>query len=380
MDKNNEIYNFLVSVNEPQMAQDLSGTVIKYLLKQFPNKEPSMQDVLFIQPKKLCKIMNEKKLLYEPMVVSIMQYKTINNTDSGFTYKQYERALEIYKGYLSNQQHISKIKRREVVKEDYIDIYEYYTNNPNYELVTEKTTTSFVKKNLNTRIGKLVLKHPYRRTDINDASIYWLCQCDCGSWVMLQKADLKHIKSCGCDNMENYIGQRHEHLECIDQVKTITKNGHKTIKLKVKCDCGNEKIMSIHQFKNAIYCGRWCGIADWSANNGEHLKRLFKNKTNISKIGRTEANKNSTTGYAGVTYLKKIDKYMSYIVFQGERETLGFYNLPESAYQARLKAQRILQQDCLEELEKDEEVLKNKYLLRLLNKVKEKIKNMPVAI
>ena len=372
----NEIYKMLIEFNSEDIAKELFDCIYQYMATTYEKDNITLKNLCFIQPKILCKIMNEKKLLYEPMVISIIQYKSKYSIDFGFPATKYQEALTTYMRYSTNQKHISKIKRNEIVKEDYTDIFSFYSNNPNWEQVSEEQETMFVKKIKNKKFGKLTAKYPYKRIDIADPSIYWLCKCDCGSWMMLQKADLKHIHSCGCDSKENYVGQRHEHLECIEQTRTISKNGAKSFKLKVRCDCGNEKIMSVGKFKNSIYCGRWCGLADWSKDNGKRLKGLFYDDTNIAKLGKSNPNCNSSTGYLGVGENKKVGTYFAYISFKKKREHLGTYSTPEIAMRVRKEAQKILQGNCIDELRQDEFVQNNKYLMRLIERAEEKLKGL----
>lgn len=382
----NEIYKMLLDFNDEEMANKLYETIAVYLLFNYGDENVDLHHLLCIMPKKLCKVMNEKELLYEQMVMSIMLYKNNNNIQTGFNFAQYQKALDTYMAYDTNKKHVSKLKKKEqrTTIEDFKDeksctIADVISNiRRQKDIEIAELDNDFVKPHLNKRYGHLVAKIPYRKNYVADPSIYWLCECDCGQFVSYRAASLKHKKSCcNCSNMDNYIGQKHDSLECIDQRNIIKPNGKSNTQLKVKCECGSIKIMSIQRFKESKCCGHWCPMFAEKYHDMEKssqtFKRLFQKGTNVAKIGRTETNKNSTTGYLGVYYHAKTDKYLSYITFRGKRENLGFYNLPETAYKVRLSAQKIVQMQFIEELEKDEFIQNNKYLKRLLEKVKAKL-------
>ena len=48
----------------------------------------------------------------------------------------------------------------------------------------------------------------------------------------------------------------------------------------------------------------------------------------------------------------------------------------QTAYKVRLTAQKLLQGECIAELEKDEFVQKNKYLMKILRRVKAKLNSI----
>ena len=102
---------------------------------------------------------------------------------------------------------------------------------------------------------------------------------------------------------------------------------------------------------------------------------MFFNDTNVGKLGRTDSNSNSSTGYLGVTFVQSTGKYLAYITFQHKQEMLGTYNTPEEAYKVRLAAQNMLHTQFLQELDENEFVQHNKFLVRLLDKVKNAVQN-----
>ncbi|WP_304393421.1 hypothetical protein [uncultured Clostridium sp.] len=384
--EDNEIRKMLLEFNNEDLANKMFETIYIYMLFHFGEDNITLHNLFCIMPNKLCKIMNKDELLYEPMVTSIMMYKVKNGIETGFRATQYEKALETYLTYATNKKHVGKIKRKEhqATIEDFkeeksatiTDVVCNLVSSKDVELVD--INNMYAREHANERNGKLVAKIPYRKNYVDDASIYWICECDCGQFVSYRAASLKNHTSCKmCENMKSHIGEKHGSLECIDQKITIKDNGKAKVELKVKCECGSIRIMTVGKFLSAKCCGHYCPMFSEKYHDMEksstNFKNLFRNGTNVAKLGNTKTNRNNTTGYLGVYYQSKLDKYMAYITFRGKTENLGFYNLPEVAYKVRLSAQKIAHEQCIEELEKDEFIQNNKYLKRLLEKVKKKV-------
>ena len=77
------------------------------------------------------------------------------------------------------------------------------------------------------------------------------------------------------------------------------------------------------------------------ANN--KLENLRLAPRNVLDNGQNKKlHKNSTTGFNGVTYSKSSRKFLSRICIENKRINLGYFDTAESAYDARLKAQKEL--------------------------------------
>lgn len=254
---------------------------------------------------------------------------------------------------------------------------DYFLNSPDWQMLMELPVGVWVNDLKNQRNGKLVAYFPFKNNAIKDPSIYWLCKCDCGSFIMLRGNKFKELTHCGCEDNKDYVGSSHDHLTCTAQHTSVTDTGFRTFKLTVKCDCGKTKTMTPAKFENAKCCGLQCPLRvpdDTKQKNGKRIQKYFFNGTNVSKIGRKDVNKNNTTGYLGVSYNSSNGKYLAYITFQGKREDLGYYDDPEIAYKVRIAAQDILQAQFIQELNDFEFIKNNKHLSELLNKVKLKLK------
>lgn len=92
----------------------------------------------------------------------------------------------------------------------------------------------------------------------------WLCRCDCGNQVIINRSTLKEgtSTSCGCKTkpIEIKPGDRFNKLLILKQVENVReKTGHKRRAFLCRCDCGNIVIIKGHDFnKNRISCGH-CG-------------------------------------------------------------------------------------------------------------------------
>lgn len=64
------------------------------------------------------------------------------------------------------------------------------------------------------------------------------------------------------------------------------------------------------------------------ATNYENSQNIYKPQTN------------NTSGFLGVTYIPKKNKWRSKIAVEGKRLSLGYYKTPEDAYKAYIEAKR----------------------------------------
>jgi hypothetical protein len=398
----NELYKCIDNyIEDKEQAAYIFEKVASYLMSNFGEDSVTIKNFLCIMPETLYKeTTNTYKSIYQDIMYIVLRYKAETGTTTGFPMKRYESVYNKNKAREEmllkkqqaryEQQHKEKVKqRRKQAKQVYQDfdetklitldnILNNIKSKADIELITNYDNI-YVKQHINERNGKLLVTTPYRDKSIKDGSIYWICLCDCGGFIVLRSNRLKDFTSCGhCDgNDHNYIGEKVGHLTCIDQKGLVGIKHTMCIKLKLKCDCGSEIIVTPKEFESGVrqYCNKQCkyGIAhreDVFKDNGDNFRPIFFKGTNVGKIGRKETNSNSTTGYLGVSYSANSDTYLAYITFQGKRENLGYYKTPELAYKVRMSAQNILHTEFLNELDDDEFIHNNKHLAKLLNKVK----------
>jgi hypothetical protein len=70
-------------------------------------------------------------------------------------------------------------------------------------------------------------------------------------------------------------------------------------------------------------------------NRNNNLRFATRSENNINARLRT----NNTSGYKGVSYAKKLNKYHAYININKKRITIGYYFSAEEAYEARMKTE-----------------------------------------
>lgn len=123
------------------------------------------------------------------------------------------------------------------------------------------------------------------------AGTLWLCQCNCGNKIIVSTCDLNkgRVKSCGC--------------------------------LRKK-------------------------IASERVNKENYLKKYQIKDTNVTLLN-SKLSKANKSGYKGVWYNKRINKYESYITFKKHKYHLGKYRDINDAIEARKKAEKMLFDDFL---------------------------------
>lgn len=253
---------------------------------------------------------------------------------------------------------------------------DYFMNSDKWDMVMKLPVGVWVNDLKNQRNGKLVAHFPFRNNSIKDPSIYWLCKCDCGSFIMCRADRFRNTPHCGCEDIKNYVGEKHGHITCISQSTTVSDTGYRTVRIEAKCDCGRKFKTTPSKYLNQNCCGMKCPYKmseEDKKANGERMKEIFYKGTNLAKVGRDKPNRNSTTGYLGVTYMENSKKYMAYITFQGKREDLGLYPTADQAAYVRSIAQDMLHAEYLNEIKEDDFVKNNEYLSALAVKVRNKL-------
>lgn len=108
-----------------------------------------------------------------------------------------------------------------------------------------------------------------------------------------------------------------------------------------KCDCGTEKIVYQHNLLSGTTSS--CGCARSSNGKKYHDKNLtYYDGVIIEKAAARTTPKNNTSGFRGVSYVKKTNKWRAKLIFKGVRYELGHYYDLEDAIKARLDAEEII--------------------------------------
>ena len=111
------------------------------------------------------------------------------------------------------------------------------------------------------------------------------------------------------------------------------------------CVCGKEKLVSIATLIRGL--SKSCGCKRHLCQTQEQKEGLLKGREVMEKVRAAKAgaglphalNKNSTTGYKGVSYQKKLGTYCAYITINRKQIHLGSFLTIEEAIKARKAAE-----------------------------------------
>lgn len=194
----------------------------------------------------------------------------------------------------------------------------------------------------------------------------WICTCNCGNEnpVIVRSNDLKRkrTQSCGCLAIEKTI-KRSKKYNIYSEMKTdqygdyyigYTSNTSKEFYVDaedydiVKQYCWREV-----EYRNMPRLAGWNGKNIYmhvllGYKNYDHIDRneLNNRKYNLRECTVQENRRNSsirrdnTSGFTGVTYRKKSNKYLSRIYIDGKEIVLGLFANLEEAVKARLRAEQ----------------------------------------
>lgn len=190
---------------------------------------------------------------------------------------------------------------------------------------------------------------------------YWICRCDCGREVSIERNMIVSgkTKSCGCLIKENaqkrgkelsdLTGKRFGKLLVLGLEKTANKiysNGTsaKDYFWRCKCDCGNEVVVKGRILRDGKTTD--CEIAKRNASKsytkiGNEFKKenILKEGTRIDYLSNKKSKAN-TSGVRGVDFSKEKNKYRARIRFKGKEYHLGYFNTIADAEKARHDAEK----------------------------------------
>ena len=229
-----------------------------------------------------------------------------------------------------------------------------------------------IKKDLTgKKFGKLTVIKQVEDYVIESGQHYsrWECQCDCGSDpIVVTRSNLtqKHVQSCGCLNREiasiSHKKYNEYQLNLEDEYglygigycnNTGNKfyfdmNDYDRIKngnwIEVTPPSGYHILQSWDKESKAIVRMHWLIVGKYY----DHADRnpLNNRKHNLRKATFTENSqnksikKNNTSGFVGVSWLKKKEKWVAYITIEKRRKHLGVFSNKEDAIITRLRAEK----------------------------------------
>lgn len=185
----------------------------------------------------------------------------------------------------------------------------------------------------------------------------WLCMCDCGNKVVVQRPNLIHgnTTSCGCYQKEKVgllnkkyntydlsgeygVGYTQDgiifyfDLEDYELIKDYYWHEHKEGYIRTKISNLNRPM--IHQIISEKYFeGNM--LDHINGNPRDNRKRNLRVATQLENAKNHKVYKTNQSGYSGVFFLKTVGKWQSYIYYNCKRIDLGLYNLFDDAINAR---------------------------------------------
>lgn len=186
------------------------------------------------------------------------------------------------------------------------------------------------------RFGRLVALEPTRERSAKGSTV-WRCRCDCGKEMLAEVTQLLHgaKRSCGCMRdlpLKDIVGQRFGNL-------TVTGYYGKAAGMHrwaCKCDCGKTTIVG----QTPLLSGktRSCGclraktvMENMQFIGGTSVTRLEKNRNRLSRT--------NSSGYNGVYYNPRSEKWVAQITFKSRTYYLGSFDRLEDAVDMRRKAE-----------------------------------------
>ncbi len=173
-----------------------------------------------------------------------------------------------------------------------------------------------------------------------NGSIIWRCRCDCGNEVL---ADLSQLtagnrKSCGCLShpaLKDFAGKRFGYLTVLEYAGKEA-GMHRW---KCRCDCGKETVVgqTLLQSGKTKSCG--CLQAVTYRENLKLMEGTSVTMLQAVKSGRLL--KSNKSGYNGVYYDKRRNRWVAQITFQGKTKYLGSFEELEKAVKARQLGEEI---------------------------------------
>lgn len=213
------------------------------------------------------------------------------------------------------------------------------------------------------RFGKLTVV--YRTYNKPGENTNWVCKCDCGNYTVVSSNNLTsgHTKSCGCldQQLRSTIYKKHNQYDFTnDYCIGYTSNTNKQFLVDKEdydliykyCWMENDQgyIMAYtEKRKSAIRLHRFLlqpkenEIIDHI--NGDRADNR-KNNLRISnkQLNGINRDRNSTniSGFKGVSFDKRYNKYFARIMVDGKSIFIGYYGTAEEASKARIEKENEL--------------------------------------
>lgn len=192
------------------------------------------------------------------------------------------------------------------------------------------------------RFGKLTVVKQEASSDSGQRR--WLCECDCGGTCISTTKNLNSGKttSCGCKKSPDLTGKVFGKLTVLGRSERRNSRGARTTpQWECRCECGAITYKATDTLTNPSVSMCAACAAKYSSSKARAAAG-FTEGTQLSKICDITPGAANTSGYRGVYYESRYDRWRAEIRFKRKRYYLGTYKCKEDAVKARQKAEEEL--------------------------------------
>lgn len=188
------------------------------------------------------------------------------------------------------------------------------------------------------RFGELTVVEEAERTS---KQLKWKCRCSCRRYTIVQGANLRngHTKTCG--NCNHYVDEG-------NYIRCIVKSGRSFVFDSDDLPIVQQHSWSVDKFGYVLASGVKLhrllmenpdGVVDHiNGNPSDCRRRNLRIATQHDNTKNCSLPKNNTTGYKGVCWDKRRNRFMAHIHPNGVTKFLGYYDSPIEAAIAYDKA------------------------------------------
>lgn len=176
---------------------------------------------------------------------------------------------------------------------------------------------------------------------------YWLFKCECGNQKVLPVNSVKWsgVRSCGCLaekhitelNRQDITNERFDRLTAIRPTDERDASG--SVIWECKCECENIVFYSVNTLRRGKVHSCGCLYNETRQDCVKARKDIGDHTSISSLVAAKKTMKTNTSGYTGVYFDKRSERWNAYINFKKKRYYLGSYRDIEDAVKARKDAE-----------------------------------------